>query len=622
MQSPFPRVRGAAGVRSLPSLHVPAAVALAAGLAFAAGAQAAPAAQLGDTVVTATRTPQPLADLVADVSIVDRETIESSGATGVADVLARVPGVEISRNGGPGTTTSVYLRGAEQRFTAVFIDGVRMDSQTTGGAPWEAIPLGLIDRIEVLRGPAAAVYGSDAVGGVIQIFTRKGEGPAQPYVGVGAGSHGTYKAEAGVSGSAGEGRAVDYALGFEREISDGFNARPIAGQNPDKDGLRRSSVNARVGLQIDPRQRLEGTLAAADTNAGYDTTPLGNDDRALHRMHALGLNWRAQWSDRYTTRVSVTDSRDRYETRPSPYLTDTRLRGYLFQNEWREGGHLFTAALERREDELRNGAIDGDRSQDALALGYGFTSGPHALQFNARHDSDSEFGGHSTGSIAYGYAITPQWRATASAGTSFRAPTLYQRFSPYGVASLKPEEGRNTEVGLRWAQGASSASVVAYRNRVKNLIVFGAAGPCQDEFGCYANAGRARYQGVTLSAQHALGGVQLRASLDLQNHRDEDTGRQLARRAKRHATLGADTRIAGWTVGSEVQSSGRRFDNAANTFVLGGYTLVNLYASTRVGQDTTLLARVDNLTDKDYQTARTYAQAGRTFYVGLKWAPR
>jgi len=622
MHSPTLRLRGAAGARATPSLRgAPVALALLAAALLPALASAQPA-PLGETVVTANRTPQPLADLVADVSIVDRETIERSGATGLADVLARVPGVEISRNGGPGTTTSLYLRGAEQRFTAVYIDGVRMDSQTTGGAPWEAIPLGLIDRIEVLRGPAAAVYGSDAVGGVIQIFTRKGEGPAQPYVGIGAGSHGTYRAEAGVAGSAGEGRAVDYALGLEREISDGFNARPVAGQNPDKDGLRRSAVNARVGLQIDPRQRIEGTLLGADSNAGYDTTPLGNDDRALHRMHALGLNWRAQWTEHYTTRLSVTDSRDRYETRPSPYVTDTRLRGYLFQNEWRQGGHLVTAALERREDHLSNGEIDGDRSQDALALGYGFTAGPHAVQLNARHDSDSEFGGHNTGSIAYGYAITPQWRATASAGTSFRAPTLYQRFSPYGVASLQPEEGRNVELGLRWTQGASSASIVAYRNRVKNLIVFGAAGPCRDEYGCYANAGRARYEGVTLSAQHTLGAVQLRASVDLQNHHDETTGRQLARRAKRHATLGADTRIAGWTVGSEVQAEGRRFDNAASTTVLGGYTLVNLYASTRVAQDTTLLARVDNIADKTYQTARTYAQAGRTFYVGLKWAPR
>ncbi|MDY0107493.1 MAG: TonB-dependent receptor plug domain-containing protein, partial [Giesbergeria sp.] len=168
-------------------------------------AQNARMPSLLDTVVTATRTEQPLADLVADVSIIDRETIEASGATGLADVLARLPGVEITRNGGVGNATSVYLRGAESRFTAVYIDGVRVDSQSTGGAQWEQIPLGQIERIEVLRGPAAAVYGSDAIGGVVQLFTRKGEGPARPYAGVGLGTHGLRKVEAGVSGAAGEG---------------------------------------------------------------------------------------------------------------------------------------------------------------------------------------------------------------------------------------------------------------------------------------------------------------------------------------------------------------------------------------------------------------------------------
>ena len=172
--------------RPVASLRLPAPrlalLSLLAGSACAAFAQTAPATgellaqnlrapSLSETVVAATRTPQPLADLVADISIVDRETIESSGTTGLADLLARLPGVEFSRNGGPGTTTGVFLRGAESRFTAVYIDGVRIDSQSTGGAPWESIPLGLIDRIEVLRGPAGAVYGSDALGGVVQIFT-------------------------------------------------------------------------------------------------------------------------------------------------------------------------------------------------------------------------------------------------------------------------------------------------------------------------------------------------------------------------------------------------------------------------------------------------------------------
>ncbi|WCM86742.1 TonB-dependent receptor domain-containing protein [Acidovorax sp. NCPPB 3576] len=633
MKKPLFRARAAA-LAAAPSSLRPAALAASVALAFAAVPAAAQAQaqdapvllaqnqrvpSLSETVVAATRTPQPLADLVADVSVLDREAIENSGATGLADVLARLPGVEMVRNGGPGSATSLYLRGAETRFTAVYIDGVRMDSQSTGGAPWEAIPLAVIDRIEVLRGPAGAVYGSDAIGGVVQIFTRRGEAGTAPYVGVGVGSQGTYKAEAGVSGATG---AVDYALGLARETSEGFNARTVATQNPDKDGYRRTSGNARVGLQIDAVHRLEGTLVASEMNSGYDATPLGNDDRNLHKMHALGLNWAAKWTPQYTTRVSVTDSRDRYETKPSVYLTDTRLRGYLFQNEWSQGPHRVTAALERREDRLENAPIDSKRSQDALALGYGFNAGGHTLQFNVRHDSDSEFGGQNTGSAAYGYAITPQWRATASVGTSFRAPTLYQRFSEYGLASLKPEEGRNAELGLRWAEGAGTFSAVAYRNRVKNLIVFGGPGGCPSPFGCYASTARAKYDGVTLSGSYKVAGVQLRGSVDFQNPRDEDTGRLLARRSKRHGTLGADTQVAGWTLGTEVQASGRRFDTAANTTVLGGYTLVNLYASTRIARDVTLLARVDNLADKDYQLARTYATAGRTFYAGLKWAPQ
>ena len=573
---------------------------------------------LSETVVTATRTAQPLSDLVADVSIVDRDSIERSGATGLGDLLARLPGVEMSRNGGPGTTTSLFLRGAESRFTAVYIDGVRMDSQSTGGAAWESIPLGLIDRIEVLRGPAGAVYGSDALGGVIQIFTKRGEKGFAPFVSVGVGNRGTTKLEAGVSGASG---TVDYALGLLRDESDGFNARPIAGQNPDKDGYRNTAGNARVGVQLNSVHRLEGTLMVGDTNSGYDSG-LGKDDRALRTMHALGLNWQAQWSSAYKTKFSVTDSRDEYETKPSVYLSDTRLRGYLFQNEWREGAHLVTAALERREDHLENNPIDRDRSQNGVALGYGYNAGGHTVQVNVRHDEDSEFGGKGTGSVAYGYAITPQWRATASVGTAFRAPTLYQRFSQYGVASLSPETARNAELGLRYAQGSSSFSVVAFRNRVRDLISFAGAGPCASTFGCYANTARAEYKGVTFAASHRIGSVQLHGSLDVQRPRDLDTGKQLARRAKHHGTFGADTVVAGWTLGAEVQASGRRYDTVANTNVLGGYTLINLYASTRIARDYTLLARVDNLADKDYQLARTYATPGRTLFVGLKWAPQ
>ena len=252
---------------------------------------------------------------------------------------------------------------------------------------------------------------------------------------MGVGNRGTTKLEAGVSGASG---TVDYALGLLRDESDGFNARPIAGQNPDKDGYRNTAGNARVGVQLNSVHRLEGTLMVGDTNSGYDSG-LGKDDRNLHTMHALGLQLAGTVEQRLQNQVQ----RDRFARRiRNQALGRTcRTRACAATCSRTNGAKvrtLVTAALERREDHLENNPIDRDRSQNGVALGYGYNAGGHTVQVNLRHDEDSEFGGKGTGSVAYGYAITPQWRATASVGTAFRAPTLYQRFSQYGVASLNP----------------------------------------------------------------------------------------------------------------------------------------------------------------------------------------
>ncbi len=595
---------------------------------------------LAETMVTATRTDQPLADLVADVTVIDRDQIERSGATGIGDVLVRVPGVEMARNGGPGGSTSLYLRGAETRFTAVFVDGVRVDSQSTGGASWEAIPLPQIDRIEIVRGPASAVYGSDALGGVVQIFTRKGQGPFTPFAGVGLGTYGTRKWEAGFSGTQGQ---VDYAFSLAREASSGFNVRllpapPTKPYNQDDDGYTSESVSGRMGWQLNDAHRLEASVLSSNTDAQYDsanTAPRSTyDDHALHLLQTKGLNWRARWSDRYSTLVSLTESRDQYETRPtglaSTYLTMTRLNGYLWQNEWRVGAHQLTAVLERRADYLENGltvnprtAIVRDRSQDALALGYGWRQQQHSLQLNARHDQDSEFGGKDTGSAAYAYALTSQWRATASVGTAFRAPTLYQRFSIYGLAGLQPESSTNQEVGLRFAQGTSQFDWVFYRNLVSNLITYSnSATGCANGTGCYVSTAQAEYAGMTVSLRQRVADVNLQASLDVQNPRDSITGKPLGRRAFQHANLAADTRWGRWMVGGNLQLSGDRYDDPANnTILLPGYALASLFASTRIEKDWTVLARIDNLTDTPYQLASGYATSGRSLYVALKWAP-
>ena len=214
----------------------------------------------------------------------------------------------------------------------------------------------------------------------------------------------------------------------------------------------------------------------------------------------------------------------------------------------------------------------------------------------------------------------PQWRVTASAATSFRVPTLYQRFSQYGNTALVPESGRNVELGLRWAATGSEASLTAWNNKISNLINFGPPGPCVDSFGCYVNVGRAELTGVTLAGRTQWGPVALRGSLDWHDPRNADTDKVLARRARKLATFGADTQLAGWTFGTEVQAAGVRFDNATNTQRLGGYALLNLLASTTLMPGLALEARIDNLADKNYQLARTYAVAGRNGQFTLRWA--
>ncbi|MCT9811676.1 TonB-dependent receptor [Acidovorax sp. Be4] len=579
----------------------------------------AQAQSLSETVVTAARAPQTAQELLADMSVIDRAEIEASGASGLADVLARLPGIQMVRNGGIGNTTSLMLRGADTAYTAVYIDGIRFSSQSGSGGPtWESIPLAMIDRIEVLRGPAAAIYGSDAIGGVVQIFTRRGQQAFAPSASVGVGSQGTRRAQASVSGVH---KNWDYALDIASERSDGFDVRPSV--NTDRDGYKSLAAAARLGWQINDSHQLRASLLANDIDAGYDaSTKKGVDDRAKHRMHAAGLEWNAQWSERWSSVLALNASEDRYETTPSPYLSTTQLRGLSWQNSWHVGTQTFSATLERREDALQNVPVDRERAQNALALGYQWHAGKQHLQAQVRHDRDSEFGHKNTGSLAYGYDLTPQWRATASAATAFRAPTLYQRFSNYGTAALTPENARNLEAGLRYRADRNEFSATAYRNRISDQVSFqaGATG-CASSQGCYVSVAQAQYQGLTLAAATQAWGLRLHGSLDINASKDRSTGRYLARRAKQFGNLGVSRQMAGWQWGTDVLWSASRFDTAANTRVLGGYALWNFTASKQLDRDWKLLARLDNALDKRYETAYTYATAGRRFFVSLQWTP-
>ena len=580
---------------------------------------------LSPVVVTATRSPTALTDILADVSVFDRDQIDRSGATAVSEVLSRLPGISISQTGGPGSTTGVFVRGSDSRFTAVYVDGVRIDSQSTGGASWEALPLSQVERIEVLRGPAAAIYGSDAVAGVVQIFTREGVTGFRPSLGGALSSYGTKEANASLRGGDDK---IRYALSLAQDQSKGFNAK-LTG-NPDLDGYRNQSFSGRLVLQLNADQKLDFTALQNDQKSGYDGYTPGLNDQALRKLQTLGLKWSTQWTDKWKTQLGLTKGTDRYETSPSVYLTQTQTTGYSLRNELTMGAGLLALDLERRADELDNSSTTPaltSRHQDALAVGYGRRMGAHSLQVNARHDNDSELGQKSSGGLAYGYAITRTLRVTASTGTAFRVPTLFQRFSVYGSANLKPETSSSHEIGLRWLSGPDRAAVVVYQNTLSNLIDYvSGPGSCVNGVGtyagCYNNVGHARMSGVTLSANTAVANVHLGASLDVMKPLNLDTHKDLARRARNQVKFTADMPVDDWRLSGELQYVGERFDNASNTTRLAPYALIGISAGKSISHDWRLLTKINNLTDKNYTLANGYSTPGRVFYVGLNWAPQ
>lgn len=592
---------------------------------------------LDPVLVTGTRSPLQLSRALADVTVLDRADIERQGFGNLADLLSRQACIEIVRNGNPGASTSLFLRGANTQHTLLLVDGVRVDAQGgSGGAPWEAIPLAQIERVEIVRGAASALYGSDAMAGVIQVFTRRAEGAPSLHMGAAVGSMGLTKGDFTLSGRHG---AFDYALSAAAEVADGFNARPVANDpsyTPDLDDWRQHSLQGRLGWQAASGQRLEGLFSGSRVEAGYDAAAKprpGVDDRNLSDTRAARLLWASTWSTELRSELSTGRSRQRYETKTdgrSTYLTETEVSQWAAQGSWRLGASQLNALLERREDRLVNNGLRpatggrADRNQNALGLSWLFSQNGWDAQLHARRDDDSEFGGVSTGSAALGWRFASSWRAWASAGSAFRAPTLYQVFSEFGPksgqAALAPERGRSRELGLRWQGQDGELSLSAYDNRIRDLISWDASfiGRCDSAWGCYGNLAKVRLRGLSLQGQTVLAGWRLQAGVERQDPTDQLTGKRLGRRAELLGRLGMERDWQGLSAGAQLQMQGARFDDHANTRPLGGYALLHLQLGYRINAQARLQFKLDNALDKNYETAKGYAQAGRTLQMDVR----
>jgi vitamin B12 transporter len=580
--------------------------------------------RLDPVAVTATRGAQPIADLLADLTVIGADAIERAGAQSLTELLQRQSGVEIVQNGGPGAVSGVFLRGANRGQTLVLVDGVRIASSSAGATSLEAIPLEQVERIEILRGPASSLYGADAIGGVVQVFTRRGTGALAGNASAGYGTYRTWNATGGVSGSRGP---AQFAVQVAAKASDGFDAIANPANflyNPDADGYTNRSVSASMGFTVAPEQALSAQYFRSRLDNHFDGGP-DFDDRTITIAETWQVASRNRiapfWVSQLSAGEGVDDSRT--ETGYGTFAFETRQRQYAWQNEFTLPHGTLTAGWERRDERVATdtGFATTTRDTNSLFGVYQLRAGAHALQANLRRDDASQYGGKTTGAIAYGYRFASGVRATAGYGTGFKAPSFNDLYYPnFSNPGLVPETSKNVEAGVHWNGTLGAVAVasraVAYRNRVSDLIVF----QCDASFVCAPhNVDRAMLEGVTLAFEARRDdGASLTASLDLQSPEDDRTGNLLPRRARRHGAASLAYPAGPLKLGAELVASSVRYDDPANLVRMGGYAVVNLTLEWAAASGVVAFARADNVFDKNYELAAGYATGGATLFGGVR----
>ncbi|MFC0350992.1 TonB-dependent receptor domain-containing protein [Undibacterium danionis] len=583
---------------------------------------------VADVLITATRQVQAAKDVLADNVVINAEQIMKSGATSIVDLLQQQRGIEISRTGGAGSVSSIFIRGAANAQSVVFVDGVRIGSSTLGGATWSSIPLSQIERIEIVYGPLSSLYGADAMGGVIQLFTKKSGPKARTSLSFGVGSEGLRKWEAGVFGSS----ENDFQYGFNtaRESTDGFSAsKPGAGTytyNPDRDGYTQKSFNGNLSWKIATDVNVGVNFVQSTLDVDFDAG-LGYRDRGQQKFDNMVSFIRTKLASNWNSSLQFARTNDRVFSDASygKSQADTKQSGWTWQNDVSLGKDVLQFIVEDRKEDVRTDTkgLGGKRDTRSFAVAYVLKSDAHQASLSARQDDSSQYGKHNTGSLAYGYHLSDVLRVNASYGTSFRAPTFNELYYPgYGVASNKPEVGKNAEIGLYYDDAVTQISAVYYDNKITDLLVN--TSPCPVEkathlYGCAFNVNKARLSGFTVGASTKVAQFNLRATVDIQDPKDETTGKRLARRAKQHASFGIDYRMSDLSLGLETVLSNERFDDAANKIRLAGYGIVNLVATYQVAANWSILGRWNNIANKDYELAKNYRTPGSNFYLGLNY---
>ncbi|KAF1686649.1 TonB-dependent vitamin B12 receptor [Pseudoxanthomonas broegbernensis] len=609
-------------------LSLAVGVALLAAPAFAREA----ATDLDGVVVTGTRTEVAVEDSLVPVQVIDRAAIERSQAISLPDLLQGRAGINLTQQGGPGKLTSLFLRGTESDHVLLLVDGMRVGSVSSGMPALQDLPIDQIERVEIVRGPRSSLYGSEAIGGVIQVFTRAAGPGLRQDVALGVGSHGLRQASAGLS-NRGERGWVSARAGYQetdgidacRGTAAGWGAGCFADE-PDRDGYRNASVNLRAGLALTDTLRVEGHLLDASSFNEYDGSVFGGNE-AENRQQVLGgrLDWQA--GERVALRAQFgrgNDDADSYfaegGARSLVSVFDTRRDQASLQADVGFGSdQLLSAGLDWQEDRITSTtAFDAD-NRDNLGgfVEYQGRFGAHTLQASVRNDDNEQFGNHSTGSLGYGLALGNGWRLTASAGTGFKAPTFNDLYYPgFSNPDLRPEESRSANLGVAQYGDGWNWTFNVFDTRIERMIGY-------DVGFNLVNIDRARLRGAELTGFATLAGVQINAELSHVDPRNDsdgiNDGNWLPRRARNTGRVDLDRAFGALKLGISAKGASHRYDDVANGTRLAGHGTVDLRVEYALARDWTLQARASNVFDRRYETIAWYNQPGREYGLNLRW---
>lgn len=610
-------------------------------------------------VVSATRSEQPVEKTGASISVLSGEALEARQIAFLSEALADVAGVSVNRTGGPGQTTTVSLRGAEQGQTVTLIDGVRIGdpSETAGGVLFGDLLLNNVARVEVLRGPQSALYGSDAMGGVIDVLTKRG-GPGLAALTASAeyGSFDTRRLNAAVNGTVG---AVEYGAAVNDYATAGISAADRRNGNAEADGVRNTSatVNTRThigaGISLDLRGYVSHAHTDFDDSYGW-LPPYALSDSPVYSTHTLYAGYAGINAELFGGRlrnrlalISTKSDRDTYDSSSDTLHHNFAFTGNAERIEY-QGIVAFDPDTELTfgaESELS--AYTNDKFYSYMptdhAAGHKRTTGGYGqiqhtlfsqltLTAGVRYESDAEFGSHTSWKVAGAWNV-PGWDATlrANVADGFKAPSLYQLYSAYSnpVARLAPERATAWEVGLdkHLFAGKLTAALTYFDRRSRDQIDFldcysapATAGCDVRPYGYYINLGRSRASGLEVSVQAALtDSLSFNANYTTMRAYNRITGFDLARRPQETAYAAITwAPLSGLSLGTDVQVTGKRFNDGGQTTPMGAYESAGLFASYDVAADWQVFGRIDNLFNDRTERVPGYGTPGMAASFGIR----